>query len=103
MLGSRGQRGTAERAFARSVRGRIVLGRGDVDTATADARETWRMPSSTDHHECFSHGLALQALALRAADRDEDALETCTTYLERWEEHPQSHRSGDLAASRPFS
>ena len=26
-------------AFARSVRGRIVLGRGDVDTATADARE----------------------------------------------------------------
>ena len=90
-------------AFARSVRGRIVLGRGDVDTATADAREILAYAESTDHHECFSHGLALQALALRAAGRDDDALATCTTYLERWEEHPQSHRSGDLAGIAPDS
>ena len=69
----------------------------------ADARETLAYAESTDNHECFSHGLALQALALRAAGRNEDALAACTTYLERWEEHPQSHRSGDLAASRRFS
>ena len=84
-------------AFARSVRGRIVLGRGDVETATADAREILAYAESTDNHECFSHGLALQALALRAAGRDEDALATCTTYLDRWALHPQSQplrRSG---------
>ncbi len=46
---------------------------------------SWRMRSSTDHHECFSHGLALQALARRAGRRDDDALAACTTYLDRWE------------------
>ena len=89
-------------AFARSVRGRIVLGRGDVETATADARETLAYAESTDNHECFSHGLALQALAQRAAGRNEDALATCTTYLDRWALHPQSSRSGDLAAIAPI-
>ena len=33
---------------------------------SADAREILAYADSTDHHECFSHGLALQALALRA-------------------------------------
>jgi hypothetical protein len=89
-------------SFSRSTRGRIVLGRGDVETAIADAREILAYAESTDHHECFSHGLALQALALRAAGRDDEALATCTTYLDRWAAHPQSNRSGDLAAIAPI-
>jgi|KBSMisStaDraftv2_1062788.scaffolds.fasta_scaffold03351_7 class 3 adenylate cyclase len=89
-------------AFARSVRGRIVLGRGDVATATADAGEILAYAESTDNHECFSHGLALQALALRAGGREQEALAACTAYLDRWAAHPQSSRSCDLAAIAPI-
>lgn len=84
--------------LARSVRGRIVLGRGEIETAAADAGEILAYADSTDNAECYSMGLSLQALALRAAGREQEALETCGAYVARWVRHPVGNRSADLVA-----
>jgi predicted ATPase/class 3 adenylate cyclase len=85
-------------AFARSVRGRIVLGRGDIQTAAADAEEILAYAESTDNAECYSMGLALRALALHADARPREALEACNAYLARWLFRSPGNRSCDLVA-----
>ena len=85
VLETRGQRGTAERAFARSVRGRIVLGRGEVDTAIADAREILAYAELDRQPRMLLARTRAPGSGAARGCRDDDALAACTTYLDRWE------------------
>ena len=89
-------------AYSRATRGRILLARGDIATAAADAGEILAYASSADNIDCHSFGLALRVLALRAEGNEAEAVGAGVEYLALWNSSALGHRSADLGAVVPI-
>ena len=73
-------------ALAGETYSRIALARGDISKALGDALDIKQYATNTGNDEFLYQALAIETRCYHAAQRTNDALESCSHFLARWQE-----------------